>query len=353
MLRRLTILVALIASVSIVAWAATKGPDGGGYSGTDETVSSFVDVSGASGGVAVLAGSDDGLAALTLPFTFRFYGQPFTIVCVSSNGALYFVTTAGACSGFTDFANTDLSAATVPGDLPAVLPLWTDLTFDYAGAGAVYYAGLGSAGSRRFVVQWQNAYPQGSPNPVTFQAILAEGANSVLFQYKSVALGGSNPARHGALATVGIRNAGAPANQQQIAWSYNAPVINDDSALLFAVPQGPSCAANVTAQVSVTRQGYVFNPATQRFLQVVRLTNTSAAPIAGPFALVLDNLTANVTLFNPSGTTSCATPAGAPFSGSTRSSLAPGASISLTLQFTNPGKMTITYAPRVLAGDRR
>ena len=54
--RRAAACAALLASASIVSWAATKGPDAGGYSGTDETVYSFVDISGTGGGVSILGG---------------------------------------------------------------------------------------------------------------------------------------------------------------------------------------------------------------------------------------------------------------------------------------------------------
>ena len=242
---------ALIASFSIALFAATKGPDGGGYSATDEIVYSFVDISGASGGVSLLSGTDDGTAALTLPFAYRFYGQLYSSVCVSTNGALYFVPSAAACSGFdADFANTDVTAAPVPNDRPAALPFWSDLTFEVPGAGALFYQTLGAAPARRFVVQWHNAYPQGSSSPVTFQAILAEGGDRILFRYKNVALEAGDPSHHGARATVGIRNAGSPANGQQLEWSFNAAVLVNDSAIAFSA--GDSSGPIVTARAPET-----------------------------------------------------------------------------------------------------
>jgi hypothetical protein len=87
------------------------------------------------------------------------------------------------------------------------------------------------------VVQWSNAYPQGSPNPVTFQVVLSETTNKILFQYQSVGLGDGNPATNGRLATVGIRNAGALTNNQQIEWSFAAPVIGDGTAIQFSTAQ--------------------------------------------------------------------------------------------------------------------
>ena len=61
-LRRL-VLGTLLASMSPVLFATTKGPDPGGYSGTDATVYSFVDISGGSGG----ASCEPGPFALTSP----------------------------------------------------------------------------------------------------------------------------------------------------------------------------------------------------------------------------------------------------------------------------------------------
>lgn len=227
------LLVALCSLTPLNAVAATRGPDAGGYTATDGTVYSFVDIAGANGAASILAGTDDGMAVLALPFAFGFYGVNYTQVCVSSNGALYFIASAAACNGFTDFANTDLTSTTVPGDLAAALPYWSDLSFQVSGAGAVYYQTIGAAGSRRFVIQWERAFPQDSSNPVTFQIVLSEGSGQILFQYKQADLGSSASSR-GGQATVGIRNAGAPPNQQDIGWSFNAPVIANESAIMFS-----------------------------------------------------------------------------------------------------------------------
>jgi len=233
--RRITALAALIACGSVLLWAATKGPDAGGYTATDETVFSFVDISGSSGGSSLLAGTDDGTATLTLPFPLRFYGQFYTLACVSTNGALYFVPSEAACSAFEgDFANTDISATAVPHDRPAILPLWMDLTFQEAGAGSVLYQTLGDAPNRRFVIQWNRAYPLESPNPVTFQVILKEGSGRLLFQYQSVDLGTNNPASGGGQATVGIRDAAGATTGKGIQWSYRVPVLRDHMALAFS-----------------------------------------------------------------------------------------------------------------------
>lgn len=237
-------LITLLLCAAVPLEATLRGPDAAGYVASDATVFSFADISGSGGGASVLGGTDDATADLTLPFSFQFYGQSYTRVCVSSNGAIYFITDPSACNGFVDFANTDLTGTAGPNDLPAIFPFWTDLAFQVGGS--VVYQTLGVPGSRRFVVQWNNAYPQGSPNPVTFQAVLSEGSNSILFQYKTVDLGPGDPATKGGRATIGIRNHGAPANHQQLEWSFNVPVIADQTALLFGGDTTPPTIVSVT-----------------------------------------------------------------------------------------------------------
>jgi hypothetical protein len=230
----------VVACATAGSWAATRGPDTAGYIASDVAVFSFVDIAGSSGGASLLSGTDDGTATLAIPFLFEFYGHNYSFVCVSTNGAMYFVANGGTCSTMAnDFANIDITAAAVPGDLPAILPFWSDLTFHVPGAGALFYQSLGTVGTRRFVVQWNNVYPQGSPNPVTFQVILSEGTNEIAFQYKKVGLGGGNPATNGAQATVGIRNANALQSQQQIPWSFSVPVIADSTAIVFSGDTAP------------------------------------------------------------------------------------------------------------------
>lgn len=343
---RTTILLAALASAS---WATTRGPDAGGYTGTDAAVYSFVDVSGT--GASVLAGVDDGVVPLTIPFSFVFYGSAYTMVCASSNGALYFIASAAACSGINDFANADLTAASPAAALPAALPFWSDLSFQVAGAGAVFYQTLGAPGNRRFVVQWNNAYPAGSPNPVTFEIVLYETTNQILFQYQTVNLGAGNPASGGAAATVGIANAGNLASGRQIEWSYDANVLNNNEALSFSVAAASSCAGTITSQVTITRGGFAYNAGTQRFLQTVTLANAGSSAISAPVYLVLDSLSSNASVANATGVTACASPSGSPYVTVVPSgALAAGQSASIQLQFTDPSKAGITYAPRVLAG---
>jgi hypothetical protein len=236
-------LAAVLGSASVLC-GADKGPDAASYLATDSTVYSFVDLVGGGGSASVLAGTDDGVALLTLPFPFQYYGNSYTLVCASVNGMLRFVASAADCTPTVDFANTDLTTTAPPANPAAVMPLWTDLTFQKAGAGAIYYQTQGAPGSRRFVLEWNNAYPQSSANPVTFEVLLYEGSNKVLFQYQTVDLGPGDPSSNGARATVGIRDANGNLSNRQIAWSFDAGVLGNATAILFTPPASGQTSVN-------------------------------------------------------------------------------------------------------------
>ena len=242
---RLAVLGALLAALSATALATTRVSDQGGYKATDVTVFSFIDVS--AGGATILTGADDDKVALTLPFAFTFFGHAYPMVCVSSNGAAYFIDVEAECGSIpNDFANVDLTQAPSPSDRAGLFPLWSDLALPGAGTGVAYQT-QGDAPHRKFVLQWNNAYPLskgGGPlsAPVTFEAILLEENNQILFQYDAVDLG-ADPASNGGHATVGIRNHGAlvdpgPTFGQQIAWSYNSAVLANGKAILFTGSKG-------------------------------------------------------------------------------------------------------------------
>ncbi len=115
----------------------------------------------------------------------------------------------------------------------------------------------------------------------------------------------------------------------------------------------PSCAADATAQFTVTRSGFRLNTTTHQYQQTVALKNNTAQPLTGPFVLVFDSLSAGSTLSAPAGTTSCAAPSGSPYvtipapSGGNWNA---GQSVTVGLNFADPGNTAIAYTLRVLAG---
>jgi hypothetical protein len=119
----------------------------------------------------------------------------------------------------------------------------------------------------------------------------------------------------------------------------------------------PCTGERLVTGIHVSRSGYRRSRATGHYLQQLTLTNTGSAPIAGPLALVVDNLAlvpgdlgANATVVNGSGQTTCAVPVGSPYVSVTLSgnTLNPGQSATVTLELANPTNQAFNYTTRVL-----
>jgi hypothetical protein len=341
---KLTAFTAITLSLASPAWSTSTAPDAGNYTATNNAVYSFIDLTTSNGSASVLANTDDGVALITLPFAFVFYGKSYTMACASSNGLLYFVTAAAACNSIADFQNLDLTVASAPGDLPAVAPYWTDLSFQVPGGGAVYYQSQGNPGSRQFIIEWVNAYPQAtilSANPVTFEAILNESSNQVLLQYKTVNLGSANPAAQGAQSTVGFRDSGGNSNSRETQWSYDAPVLSDASVILFT----PGYSLIPSNQITATVSAFGYNRGTKLYTGTITLKNVSSSTLAGPFQVLLNGLPSGVTMANSTNSYG-----GNPYVNVSAASLSPGQSVAVTVQFTDPSNTAITFKPTVYSG---
>ncbi len=103
---------------------------------------------------------------------------------------------------------------------------------------------------------------------------------------------------------------------------------------------------DVTAEVPAVSSGLTFNRRTQTFTGTIQITNTSASFIAGPVQVQLQNLTVGVALVNANGTQS-----GNPYLTVPVSGLAPGASVSVPVQFSNPTRVGISYNVRMFSGS--
>ncbi len=106
------------------------------------------------------------------------------------------------------------------------------------------------------------------------------------------------------------------------------------------------------AGITITRGGFVLDRRTGFFTQADTLTNATATPIAGPIYLVLDTLSSNATLAGSTGTTTHVAPNNRPYVqvAAPGTSLAPGAKLSISLNFNNPTRAAITYSARALSG---
>ncbi len=209
------------------------------YTASDTAVAFNFDDISQKGSVLLLA--DDDFETAPLGFDFNFYGQPYDSAFVSSNGFLTFGT------GSKEHRPEDLSGRSTA-DLPLIAPFWDDLNPEFGGK--VLFETRGDAGSRTFIVQWDDVpfFASGTPDEAaTFQLILFEGSDEILFQYLDV----EDPAANaGLLATVGIRNPGGHLNGDFQQWSFQSPILHNEQAILFvprAVPEPSTLVLLVTA----------------------------------------------------------------------------------------------------------
>ncbi|MGJ9420331.1 ExeM/NucH family extracellular endonuclease [Massilia sp. CMS3.1] len=103
--------------------------------------------------------------------------------------------------------------------------------------------------------------------------------------------------------------------------------------------------ADVTASAKIVKSGFTQNRTTGKFMGTVTITNTGSAPLTGPLHLVLQGLTAGVSLDGKSGDT-----VGAPYLTLPGNSLAAGASVTVTTVFTNPARAGFGYTAKLFSG---
>jgi hypothetical protein len=103
--------------------------------------------------------------------------------------------------------------------------------------------------------------------------------------------------------------------------------------------------ADVTGQVTITRGSVLPNFSGGGYYQMVGIKNTSATSIAGPIEMVITNLSSGVTVTNASGTFN-----GNPYRTATTSALAPGASVSVRINYSNPTNARFSYGVTVYSG---
>jgi hypothetical protein len=104
--------------------------------------------------------------------------------------------------------------------------------------------------------------------------------------------------------------------------------------------------ANVTAQLALA-SGPVEQTSTGSFKQTLTITNTSAATLLGPLALVLEGLPTGVTLTNSTGSYN-----GSPYVNVVTTSLVPDGKVQITLLFSVPDNKSseVSYTSEALEG---
>ena len=154
-----------------------------------------------------------------MPFSFTYFGVTSADLRVGNNGGILF----GATTGELGFTNAALPVAT---PALAILPFWDDIDAD---TGDVFWrpgCGAESPVHRRVVQPPALQAPSGS---ATFEVILFEGSNEILFQYLDTDFG--DPYNAGVSATAGLNQDATLANQ----YSFNTAVLTNSKAILWTL----------------------------------------------------------------------------------------------------------------------
>jgi subtilisin family serine protease len=163
---------------------------------------------------------DDTWATVTPGFPVKFGTSSYNTVYVNANGLISFTGNTGS-----QYSNQQLPYSSFT---TLVAPFWDDLY--PTGADNVYWEVVGTAPNRELVIEWRNVRPYAcrndSPAPtVTFQVVLFEATNHVLFNYQDVIFGG-NCANldKGGSATIGVQVSTTDATQI----GYNSQILSDN-----------------------------------------------------------------------------------------------------------------------------
>lgn len=103
---------------------------------------------------------------------------------------------------------------------------------------------------------------------------------------------------------------------------------------------------DATASFSIMRNGLAVNRITGKYSGTLSFTNKTAAPISGPFQVVFNGLTAGVTLDNKSGVQG-----GYPYLTVSNGTIAPGATVTVSMTFSNPSRAVVAYTPQIISGS--
>jgi uncharacterized repeat protein (TIGR01451 family) len=219
------------------------GPDTFGYTYKDRNCPggptyNWLEIS--ESGTAVLPTSDDQwVGNINLGFFFNYYGTDYSQLAIGNNGLLF------SGTGTSQYVNQPITQTTSIHGL--IAPFWDDIvTWNNNGetpTAKIIYKTMGTAPNRMFIVEWyDNQHYSSSTSGITFEVILYEGTNNILFQYKDTTFGtvsgstGSDlpPYDNGGSATVGIED---PTGSIGLQYSYNEQLITPGLAILFKFPQ--------------------------------------------------------------------------------------------------------------------
>ncbi|MDA3814214.1 MAG: choice-of-anchor D domain-containing protein, partial [Candidatus Cloacimonetes bacterium] len=141
---------------------------------------------------------------VSMPFSFNFYGIPYNMISVCSNG---WIAPGGSTQG--SFMNSPIPGPQGPS--PMIAPFWDDLK---TGSGNVFY--YHDTDLHMFIVEWSRMQNDEDSFEETFEMMILDpvyystpsGDAEVQFQYKVInnTSAGNYPGNHGQYSTVGLED---------------------------------------------------------------------------------------------------------------------------------------------------
>ena len=167
---------------------------------------------------------DDTWATVTPGFSVQFGSSSYSTVYVNANGLISFTNNTGL-----QYNNQQLPYSSFT---TLVAPFWDDLYPGPGGTGStqnVFWEVVGAAPNRELVIEWRNvghySCNSDSTATVTFQVVLFESTNTVLFNYQDVIFGGNcSGLDKGGSATVGVQVSTSDATQI----GFNSQILSDN-----------------------------------------------------------------------------------------------------------------------------
>lgn len=206
------------------------------------------------------SGWDDGIANVTIPFTFTFNGVGYTTASVNSNGYLTFGTTTSTGTTYTPISSTTAYAGAV-----------SAFARDLISNSSTIVSGVeGSAPNRVMVIQWNNArrYSGGAiaGDALNFQIRLYEGTNVAEIRFGSVTITSatvltSQVGLRGATNAAYVNRSSSTSWSSTIAGTTNAATVSSSSTIIPAsgltftfTPPAPCTGAPVAGSIAATTQ---------------------------------------------------------------------------------------------------
>jgi len=213
---------------------------------------------------------------------------------VGSNGCVRFAG-AGQSLGFTNA--TIPSGAAFSIDSQVLLGFWDDINTLGGTVGNIYWRET----QGRLIVQWQAAGFFASPatETVTFQIQVPSGTGNVKAQFLYQDVLGARAAGGGS-ATIGYQS-GAPANQNDVEWSFNSASVSNGTVLSLVEGGGGGVGTNYCiANVNSTGQTGLISGTGSASVAANNLTLAASRLPNNAFGYFLTSLTQSITP-NPGG----------------------------------------------------